>query len=142
MADDSNNKSSSFVAPISQAVIAMVAILVPVVTFVWFIMSEATGMKLDAQEIEFTYENLSFDFGNLSNDFVDLSHDFSDLSHDFDDLSNRFNLFATSTGNAVKSNTAAIQENSMKLDVIDNGIKQLLLLICQTDDPPSGCPSN
>ena len=104
MADDGDKKTFSFVAPISQAVIAMVAIVVPVVTFVWFIMSEATGMKLNAQEIEFTYENLS--------------HDFADLSHDFD-------LFAMKTEDTVNSNAVLIKANAESIDELIQSMMEI-----------------
>ena len=94
---------------ISSAVIAMVAILVPVVAFVWFIMSEVTDMKLYAQEIGLTYENLSDDLG---------------------DLSNRFNMFAMNTEAKVKSNADTIQANT---ESIDDLIQSMMQISVQVD---------
>ena len=114
MTEDFSNKST-LVGPISQAVLAMVAVLGAVVTFVWFIMSEANDMKADAQEIQYTQQNLSRDFRKLRSDF--------------DEFSNRMSVKTDGIAANVHNNTESIEKLSDKVDGVSNTNMEILSLL-------------
>jgi len=92
----------------------VVAVLSAVVTFVWFIMTEANDMKAHAREIQLTQQI---------------------LSNDFMELSNNFDAFAIQTNNA-------IEELGEKIDTTNSNLESLLKILCDQDPKPPECSNS
>ena len=104
MPGESKKTQSVFAGINGNAVLAVAAIVVPIVTFVWFIMEEATDMKLRAQSMELEARTTSWEIGKLTGDF-DAFATYTEsaqnyLSSDFTSLRGDFDAFAANTEKA------------------------------------------